>query len=309
MFEDLNVRMADIKEQERNQKKWERQLKGLREELTDLQADRDRWQRRLSSEEEDVQRLSSMSLSNLIATLLGNKAEKLDREQREALEVKVRFDAAEAAVHHMKEQVSGLERKLLQTSGWKNDYERVFQAKEKQILEQDGELRELAEYEALLTVQMKEVQEALQAGQSVLHDLNAAADSLHSAKNWGTYDMLGGGMISTHIKHSHIDEAMHSINLAQHSLKRFERELRDVGETLPGGMVISDLLKFSDYFFDGLIVDWLVQGQIHDLLGQVQANDKAVSQVVRELEAAMRKLEAEWSQVNRKYVQMVENYR
>ena len=309
MFEDLNVRLAEIKEHARNQEKWERQLQGLRQELTDLQAERDRWQRRLSSEEEDVQRLSSMSFSNLVATLLGNKAERLDREQREVLEVKVRFDAVDAAVRDMEKQVSGLEQKLLQIGGWKNDYERVFQAKEQRILEQDGELRELAEYEALLTVQLKEVREALHAGQSVQHDLSSAQGSLHSAKNWGTYDMLGGGMLSTHMKHSHIDEAMDSINVAQHSLKRFERELRDVGSTLPEGMVISGMLKFSDYFFDGLIVDWLVQGQIHDLLSQVEANIAAVSQVVRELETAERKLESEWAEVNRKYVQMVEIYR
>lgn len=309
MFEDLNVRLAEIKEQGRNQEKWEGQLKALREELADLLADRDRWQRRLASEEEDVQRLSSMSLSNLMATLLGNKAEKLDREQREVLEVKVKFDTADADVRHVEEQISGLEQKLLQISGWKNDYQRVFQAKEKQILEQDTELRELAEYEAVLTVQLKEVREALHAGQSVQHDLSSAEDSLHSAKNWGTYDMLGGGMLSTHIKHSHIDEAMHSINVAQHSLKRFERELSDVGSTLPEGMVISGMLKFSDYFFDGLIVDWLVQGQIQDLLTQVQTNHTAVRQVVQELETAQRKLESEWAQVNRKYVQTVEIYR
>lgn len=259
-------------------------------------------------EEEDVRKLSAMSLSNLLATLLGNKAEKLDREQREVLEAKMRFDAADAAVRDMERQVTDLERKLLEVGSWRNDYERVFQAKERQILEENEELRELAEREAVLTVQLKEVDEAVRAGQSALHDLEAAEEDLRSAKNWGTYDMLGGGMLSTHIKHGRIDEAMSHLHVARQSLQHFSRELRDVGETLPSNLEIGGFLKFSDYFFDGFFTDWLVQGQINDSLDQVLAQSSAVSEVQRELETSKRRLESERAEVHRKYVQAVELY-
>ncbi|WP_068785880.1 hypothetical protein [Paenibacillus phocaensis] len=308
MFEELNARMAELKEKGRNQEKWQRRLKELQQELSGLEEERDRWQKKLAVEEEDVRKLSAMSLSNLLATLLGNKAEKLDREQREVLEAKMRFDAADAAVRDMERQVTDLERKLLEVGSWRNDYERVFQAKERQILEENEELRELAEREAVLTVQLKEVDEAVRAGQSALHDLEAAEEDLRSAKNWGTYDMLGGGMLSTHIKHGRIDEAMSHLHVARQSLQHFSRELRDVGETLPSNLEIGGFLKFSDYFFDGFFTDWLVQGQINDSLDQVLAQSSAVSEVQRELETSKRRLESERAEVHRKYVQAVELY-
>ncbi|MGG6313830.1 hypothetical protein [Paenibacillus macerans] len=308
MFEDLNARMTELKEQGRNQEKLDRRLKDLRQELTGLKEERQRWQVKLAAEEEDVRKLSAMSLSNLLATLLGNKAEKLEREQREVLEAKVKYDAADAAVRDIERQIADLERKLLEVGSWENDYERAFQAKERQILQENGELRELAEREAVLTVQLKEVDEALRAGQSAQSDLSAAEEDLHSAKNWGTYDMLGGGMLSTHIKHGRIDEAMSHIHTARQSLQRFERELRDVGTNGPDNLEIGGFLKFSDYFFDGLVSDWLVQGQINDSLDQVRANSAAVNEVQRGLESAKRKLESERAEVHRKYVQTVELY-
>lgn len=308
MFEDLNVRMAELKEKARNQEKWQQRLKNLQQELTGLQEERNRWQKQLAAEEEDVRKLSTMSLSNLLATVLGNKAEKLDREQREVLEAKMRYDAAEAAVRDMERQIADIERRLLELGSWKNEYERIFQAKERKILEEDGELRELAEREAVLTVQLKEVDEALQAGQSALHDLSAAEEDLRSAKNWGVYDMLGGGMLSTHIKHSRIDEAMSHLMAARQSLQRFQRELRDIGADISTHLEIGGLLKFSDYFFDDFISDWLVQGRINVSLDQVQNQLTAVSDVQRELETAKHKLESERAETHRKYVQAVEHY-
>jgi chromosome segregation ATPase len=308
LFEDLNARMAELKEKGRNQEKWQHRLKSLQQELSGLQEERNRWQKKLAAEEEDVRKLSAMSLSNLLATVLGNKAEKLDREQREVLEAKVRYDAAESAVRDMERQISEIERRLLQLGSWQHEYERVFQAKERQILEENEELRELAEREAVLTVELKEVDEAVRAGQSALHDLNAAEEDLRSAKNWGTYDMLGGGMLSTHIKHGRIDEAMSHLHAARQSLQRFDRELKDIGASLSTNLNISGLLRFSDYFFDDFFSDWLVQGRINNSLDQVRNQTTAVSEVQRGLETAKRRLESERAEVHRKYVQAVEQY-
>ena len=39
----------------------------------------------------------------------------------------------------------------------------------------------------------REMQEAVQAGERALQSLYAARDKLGSARNWGIFDMLGGG--------------------------------------------------------------------------------------------------------------------
>lgn len=45
------------------------------------------------------------------------------------------------------------------------------------------------------------------AGNRALKSLRNAQDSLNSAKNWGLWDMFGGGFISTMAKHSKMDSA------------------------------------------------------------------------------------------------------
>lgn len=248
MFEDLTGQLAELKEKGRNEEKWRKRLEQYKQELAEAEVARDRWRQKLAHEEEDVRKLSGMSLSNLLATILGNKAEKLDREQRQVLEAKVKYDESDRKVRSLEQQIAQLERQWQEVRNWKAAYTRVFQEKERQVLTQNEELAELADRRAELSVQLKELEEAILAGQSVQSDLSAAEDDLHSAKNWGTYDMLGGGMLSTHIKHNRIDEAMDHIYQAQRSLARFERELRDVGGGLPVEMEISGMLTFADYF-------------------------------------------------------------
>ena len=50
----------------------------------------------------------------------------------------------------------------------------------------------------------QEVEEAIAAANRVLMNLRQAETALSSAGSWGIWDMLGGGMFTTWIKHSRI---------------------------------------------------------------------------------------------------------
>ncbi|WP_019637995.1 hypothetical protein [Paenibacillus fonticola] len=308
MFEDMNERLAELKEMGRKKEKWEKRHQQLEEELAGLERAREEASRRLAAEEKDVEQLSGLSLSNLLYTILGKKTEKLDQEQREVLEAKLKYDEADRALQHTEQQIAAAKKQLAEVKFWKLDYDQVFEAKERQVLQENEELRTLAEEQAALSVQNKELEEALRAGRSVAHDLDSAVDKLRSAKNWGTYDMLGGGMISTHIKHGRLDEAMNDLYRAQNSMRHFEKELRDVGEQMPVHIEIGGFLKFSDYFFDGFIMDWIVQGKINDMLHQVEGKRSEVNKILSDLAALQRRVEAELNSSRRKYVQTVEQY-
>ena len=56
----------------------------------------------------------------------------------------------------------------------------------------------------------------------------------------------------------------------------FQRELRDVQVPLDLRMDISSFLTFADFFFDGLVTDYLVQRKINDAREQV---DDAIMRV------------------------------
>ena len=124
--------------------------------------------------------------------------------------------------------------------------------------------------------QYLEINEAYAAGERALQSLYAAQDYLRSAGNWGIFDMLGGGFISTIAKRSKMRDANACMEQAQYDLQRFQQELRDV-TAIPGlYLEMDDFLGFADYFFDGLLADLLVQSRIREAQEKV---DTAIEQV------------------------------
>ena len=53
----------------------------------------------------------------------------------------------------------------------------------------------------------RERREAIKAGERALDSLYGARKELDSAGNWGLLDLFGGGMLSTFVKHSRMDDA------------------------------------------------------------------------------------------------------
>lgn len=126
----------------------------------------------------------------------------------------------------------------------------------------------------------KEVREAIQAGERALYSLREAKSNLESARNWGVFDMLGGGFITDMIKHSKMGNASTCMENAKYDLQIFQRELRDVYISLDMKVDVGGFLSFADFFFDGIVADYLVQSRIGEARRQV---NEAISQVERVL--------------------------
>lgn len=130
---------------------------------------------------------------------------------------------------------------------------------------------------------MKEKQEAIEAGERALYSLRQAQSDLSSAKNWGLVDMFGGGFISTMVKRSKLESAQEHMRQARYDLRSFSRELNDVSTVYNLNIDIDDFLSFADWFFDGFIVDWMVQDKINS------AREK-VADAIRKVEDMMSKI-------------------
>ena len=126
----------------------------------------------------------------------------------------------------------------------------------------------------------REVREARSAGIRTLNSLREAQKHLDSARGWGIFDMLGGGTISTLIKHSKMGDARRCIEQAQYDLDVFRKELSDV--ELPN-VEVDGLLTFADFFFDGLLADFLVQQKINDARASIERACTQVEAILRQL--------------------------
>lgn len=118
-------------------------------------------------------------------------------------------------------------------------------------------------------LERKEIREAIMAGERALASLRLAKEKLDSARNWGIFDLLGGGFITDMIKHSKLNDASFYVENAKKDLLVFQRELRDVQVMRDIRIEVGGFLSFADFFFDGLVADYLVQSKISEARQQV----------------------------------------
>lgn len=129
----------------------------------------------------------------------------------------------------------------------------------------------------------QEIREAIAAGERALGSLKSAEEKLGSARNWGFVDLFGGGLITDLIKHSKMNDAVSYMEAAKRDLQSFQKELKDVNVPMDLRMEVGGFLSFADFFFDGLVADYLVQSKISDAREQVGEAIRMVQILLRDL--------------------------
>ena len=127
----------------------------------------------------------------------------------------------------------------------------------------------------------KERREAIYAGERALDSLYEAQNQLRKARNWGIYDIIGGGFFSSLIKHSKLDNARSCIERAKYDLQKFNDELKDVSCNLD--IDIGGFLTFFD-IMDSFLADVLVQSKIADASRKIEEAIRRVQDILRSLE-------------------------
>jgi DNA repair exonuclease SbcCD ATPase subunit len=277
--------------------KIEAMLPGLRTQLEALQAEEERLAQIRAQEQSDVDRLEEASLSAFFYSILNRKEEKLDREKAEAYAAAIKHDAAVRQTEATRQDLGELEAELAGLSGIEQRYQTALDARAAAIKAENpaygAELCHIEDRLGFLTAQCREIDEALCAGQSALSQILSIEKELDSAEGWGTWDLLGGGLISGLAKHSHLDEAQSQVNALQDQLRRYRTELTDVTIQADVQAQIDGFLRFSDFFFDGLFADWAVLDSIHNSQAQIASTHAQVDAVQRRLESMKETVQAE----------------
>lgn len=266
MIEALSQRLTELSEKKRLKEKLLRDIQATRQKLK-MEEERQAEQRlRLQSEKQDVERLEGLSLKALFAVILGSREEQIKKERQEYLLAEMQAHQIEKSVNALKQDADRLDYEISNLGNIDADYAAVLQEKEKYLLENNQtaaqEILTTAEEIATKLSEIKEMEEALTAGHSAMSGLDQVVENLQQAKDWGTWDLLGGGLISSLIKHDRIDDARDAVEHVQVELHRFQRELADVHQSSEIRVDFSTLERFADWFMDSLIVDWVVQSKI-----------------------------------------------
>ncbi|MGO0062894.1 hypothetical protein ACTID9_23210 [Brevibacillus fluminis] len=311
MFEEINQQLADLKLRIRQKLNWEHNVQQMRSQHKQEADKRDRLLQKLRNEQQDVDRLTGISFGAFFYSMIGKKEEKLAKEKEELLQARLKYEVTADTVKELEDEIQALEEKLHMVHDLESEMAEKLAHKERLILalrpELGTRLRELTHRETDLQAHRKEVQEAIVAGRSAVAYLDRAIKQLESASSWGAWDMLGGGMISTAIKHNRIDEARSAIHSAQKSLRKFQQELKDVQRESAIRIDIGDMLTFADFFFDNIITDWIVQDRISTSLAQAREKRKEVSALIGKLNEQAAMAEKELGQTRQAWLDLIEN--
>lgn len=85
-------------------------------------------------------------------------------------------------------------------------------------------------------------------------------------------------------KQSKMNRARENMEQAKFDLRNFSRELNDVSMACNLDLESDDFLSFADWFFDGFVVDWMIQDRINNARSQVEEAIRRVEQVLRQLQ-------------------------
>ena len=140
--------------------------------------------------------------------------------------------------------------------------------------------------EKLLT----EINEAIEAGRDAQMRLHRIQETLRSAKGWGIYDLLGGGLISGMMKRIRMEKAQQQIEELRGSLKRFNSELKDVQVQCSASAELSEWLNITDLVFDDPLSDWLSLSKIKDAKAEIDRTAEEVTALLAKLEGSRGKL-------------------
>jgi hypothetical protein len=89
-------------------------------------------------------------------------------------------------------------------------------------------------------------------------------------------------------------------------MSHFKRELADVRKKIDLGIDIGELASFADFFFDGLIIDWLVQSKIEASLTQSKKAKKMIVQAVKEIEDLKKTTQRQRAALHERQVLLIE---
>lgn len=234
-------------------------------------------------ESEDVEKLQAESLSTFLKRLIGSYDKNLDKEMKEQLAAKMELDLSSALLLESREQLGNIQTAINQTA------DQIKQLKEL-LYRQDINFRERISVEETkrtqLKQELKELDEALAAGEKVLDGIDFALEDLSSADSFSTWDMFtGSSLLFDMMKYDKIDKAEAKMNRLEQLLENYTQELKDLSlEAYLNYEKFSGMSKTFDIFFDNLFSDW-------DTKAKIGRNIDMLKTLVATIEELQNKLE------------------
>lgn len=308
MYNEINKKLEKLKESIKLKKSLKREIDILEEQLEKDKKKVHDLEKVLKKEKKDVDNLNKISVSNIIATVLNNKENKLEKEEQEYLMVKLKYDELLASINILKEDLVNKKNILRTLYNCEEEYNKVINEKIKLIniygnYDIKEKISNLDKRINSIINESREIKEAYSVGSKLIIEVNYAKDELRSAKNWGIFDIAGGDMMSSIVKHNKIKKANNKFYNITELINDFNKELKDINLS---NLSFSKTSMTLDLFFDNIFTDILVQNKINDALNSSEELKIKVERIMNELQRRYDRLEIELKEVKNELNLLIE---
>lgn len=280
------IRLDDLAKEMAQRDYLIRKRKHIAEELNQLSLEEIRLQSQLKKETHDYKSIENLSVKQLLRLYSEHYEEMMDKEYREMKIAKYKHDSLLEKMQIAQDEITGITDLLKNYQNIEQEYTTLLNSKRIWAAE-NGHL-EIDSYESeliMLKGKQKEIEEASNACKQLVLSLENAREDLSSAQSWGLFDILGGGLIPTSIKHDYIKRASQYIKDSSDKAVILTRELQDLKIYFSiDGLQVDSLTHSFDTFFDSVLSDLNIQEQIDKAYLNICNNHSHAEALLRILE-------------------------
>ena len=313
MFEDINRELRECKDNILLKETLEEKLVTLEDTYYRKNKVLEGLEEKLNKEFKDVEKFNKISVVNIISTIFNFREEKLYKEEQEYLEAKLRYEEYRVTVEALKNDLETTKIRIESISNYEERYEELIQEKSELLKGIDLNKRlELEEIEASINRYVKEgieIKEAIDEAINCDFTINSALKYLNDASGLATWDILGGGAVTSIMKHDAVNSAKKEIERLGYAITKLEKELSDINMiSISGNFNNIESSYLVDVFFDNIFTDISVSNKIDSSLGNVRNVKNKLDRCKEELYEKEKSNNEELIKLREKYKELVESY-
>jgi len=263
----------------------------------------------LKKEEKDVISLEGKGVRPLFRKILGDQEKQLEQERQEYLEISLKYNSAKDKIEVLEFEMEILQKKVPNLDKAQKELQILKESREQEILASPSSTQLQTELRFLLkkmddaVLLRREVREAIDAGAIASQYLVQLANMLKKTLNWGTW---GSNTYQEMVRRSNMAQANKLVANIQYKLDKFAKEMQDLGEHNMHFKVDREGIgNFTNFFFDNLITDWIIQKKIrHSLNNILMINDKII-RVVQSLNHELKSIESKMNKLQNERDQLI----
>lgn len=313
MFEDINRELRECKDNILLKETLEEKLVTLEDTYYKKNKVLERLEEKLNKEFKDVEKFNKISVVNIISTIFNFREEKLYKEEQEYLEAKLRYEEYRVTVEELKNDLETTESRIESVSNYEERYEELIQEESELLKGIDLNKRlELEEIEDSINRYVKEgieIKEAIDEAINCDFTVNSALKYLNDASGLAIWDILGGGAVTSIMKHDAVNSAKKEIERLGYAITKLEKELSDINMiNISENFNNIESSYLVDVFFDNIFTDISVSNKIDSSLGSVRNVKNKLDRCKEELYEKEKNNNEELIKLRKKYKELVESY-